>query len=350
MVRRSAFVLGLLFLLCAVAGGPGTRPSAAQAQQNCPGGLRKINVGISVSPPNVVHTPPYVAKALGYFAKHCVDANIVEFNGGTVGTIVAAISQGNTIANLTDISIGRGLNAKQIWMFAPHPPQAYVVGPDIKTAKDLKGKRLSAAGGGVGGFNWLMGREVLKTAGLKVDDAQFIAGDTAGRLPGLVAGQVDAVVLHPEDVYLALKQRPGAHVLVQLGKLMPNFTFTAYGASDGFIARDPALLRDTVAAMIEAVRTMYRDPKRVIPIIMDATHKPRDAVQFAYDQITQNCVWAVNTGFNPASTLWTEQHDIDDGDIDATKHLSFDQIVDMKLAREALAEAGGPTTIGKCKE
>lgn len=348
MFRRTTLIVSVLFLFTTLVAGSAS-PPAAQAQQNCTT-MRKINVGISVSPPNVVHTPPYVAKALGYFQKRCVDANIIEFNGGTVGTIVAAIAQNNTIANLTDIAIGRGLTAKQLWMFAPHPPQAYVVGPNIKTAADLRGKRLSAAGGGVGSFNWLMGREVLKTAGLKVDDAQFVGQDTAGRLPGLVAGQVDAVVLHPEDVYLALKQKPGAHVLVPLAKLMPNFTFTAYGASDAFIQRDPALLRDTIAAMMEAVRTIYRDKNRVIPIMVDATKKPRDAVEFAYDQLTANCIWAVNTGFNPASTLWTEQHDIDDGDIDASKHLSFDQIVDLKIAREALAEVGGPTTIGKCKE
>lgn len=350
MFRRFTLFASILFAFTAVVAVPALRHVPAAAQPNCPGGLRKINVGISVSPPNVVHTPPYVAKELGYFAKHCVDANIVEFNGGTVGTIVAAIAQGNTLANLTDIALGHGLPAKQVWMFAPHPPQAYVVAPGIKTAADLKGKRLSAAGGGVGGFNWLMGREVLKTAGLKVDDAQFVAGDTAGRLPGLVAGQVDAVVLHPEDVYLALKERPGAHVLVYLSKLMPNFTFTAYGGSDALISKDPALVRDTIAAMIEATRTMYRDENKVIPIIMKATGKPRDAVEYAYDQITHNCIWAVNTGFNPASTLWTEQHDIDDGDIDPGKHLAFDQIVDMKIAHDALMEAGGPTSIGKCKE
>ena len=44
-------------------------------------------------------------------------------------------------------------------------PQSYMVAADVKTAKDLKGKRLSATGGGVGGFNWRMGREVLKSAG-----------------------------------------------------------------------------------------------------------------------------------------------------------------------------------------
>ena len=47
--------------------------------------MRKINVGVAVAPPNVVHTAPYVAKALGFFAKHCVDANIIQFDGGAAG-------------------------------------------------------------------------------------------------------------------------------------------------------------------------------------------------------------------------------------------------------------------------
>src|ERR1019366_9724907 len=100
--------------------------------------------------------------------------------------------------------------------------QASVVGPDIKTVKDLKGKGLSAAGGGVGSFNWLMGREVLKSGKMTVDDAQFVAQDTAGRLPGFIAGQVDGVVLHPEDTYLALQQKPGSHVLVEVSTLLPD--------------------------------------------------------------------------------------------------------------------------------
>src|ERR1019366_9665749 len=100
--------------------------------------------------------------------------------------------------------------------------QASVVGPDIKTVKDLKGKRLSAAGGGVGSFNWLMGREVLKSGKMTVDDAQFVAQDTAGRPPGFIAGLVDGVVLHPQDVFLATREKPGAHVLVDLSTLLPD--------------------------------------------------------------------------------------------------------------------------------
>ena len=49
--------------------------------------------------------------------------------------------------------------------------------------------------------------------------------------------------------------------------------------------------------MIEANRTMYRDKDKVVPIIMEATQKPREAVEFAVDMLTKNCVPSVNTGF-----------------------------------------------------
>jgi ABC-type nitrate/sulfonate/bicarbonate transport system substrate-binding protein len=236
-----------------------------------------------------------------------------------------------------------------VWGLASHPPQAYVVPPDIKSAADLKGRRLSAAGG-VGGFNWLIGREVLRSAGLKVEDAQFISQGTAGRLPGFVAGQIEGVALHPEDVYLVQKQKPGAHVLVMIADLMPLFAFNHYGAADAMIAKDRALVRDTIAAMIEANRSIYRDRDKVVPIIMEATQKPKDAVEYSIDVLTRNCILSVNEGFVRERTEWTHQNGIDNGDIPPEKKLTFDQIADMKLASEAVAAAGGPTTINNCKD
>jgi NitT/TauT family transport system substrate-binding protein len=322
--------------------------ASATAQQPCPA-LRKINVGVAVAPPNVVHTAPYVAKALGYFAKHCVEANIIQFDGGLAGTSVTAVGQGTAISNLPDTAIAQGLKARQVWGLAPRPPQAYVVPADVKTAADLKGRRLSAAGG-VGGFNWLLGREVLRSAGLKVEDAQFISQGTAGRLPGFVAGQIEGVALHPEDVYLVQKQKPGAHVLMMVTDLMPLFAFNHYGAAETMIAKDHDLVRDTIAAMIEANRAIYRDRDKVVPIIMEATQKPKDAVEYAIDVLTKNCILSVNEGFVRERTEWTHQKNINDGDIPPEKKLSFDQIVDFKLASEAVDAAGGHTTINNCKD
>ena len=92
------------------------------------------------------------------------------------------------------------------------------------------------------------------SAGLDVGDAQFIPSPTAGRLPGLVAGQLDGVALHPEDVFLAMKQKPGIHSLIAIADLMPLYMFNAYGARTTGSPRDRALIRDALAAMIEANR------------------------------------------------------------------------------------------------
>jgi ABC-type nitrate/sulfonate/bicarbonate transport system substrate-binding protein len=321
--------------------------AAAEGAQKCPA-MRKINVGVAVAPPNVVHTSAYVARGLGFFAKHCIDVNIIQFEGGQSQTANVAVAQGTAIISVNDVLVGRGLKVQQIWGLAPRMPQAYMVQESIKTAKDLKGKRLSATGGGVGGFNWRMGRAVLRSAGLDVTDAQFIPSPTAGRLPGLITNQVDAVALHPEDVYLAQKQKPSLHPLLQLADLMPNYMFNAYGASLAWIERDRPLLRDTVAAMIEANRAMYRDRAKVIPIIVDATKKSKDAVEFAMDVLIKNCVWSVNTGFDSARTQWSIDNSVENGDIKPGQKPTVEQVANSKLAGEAVERAGGRVTIGNC--
>src|SRR5215216_5802875 len=320
----------------------------AQAQ-SC-SAMRKINIGVSVAPPNVVHTSPYIAKELGFFAKRCIDATIVQFEGGQSAASNAAAAQGSAIVAVSDVAIGNGMKVQQFWGLAPRMPQAYMTSPDVKTAADLKGKRLSATGGGVGGFNWRMGREVLKTAGLSESDAQFISSPTAGRLPGLVAGQIDAVALHPEDVYLAKKQKPTLNNLVQLVELMPDYMFNAYGASTDWIARDRALLRDTVAAMIEANRAIYREKDKVVPIIMEATQKPKEAVEYAWEVETKNCIWSVNEGLNPKRTQWSIDNSAANGDIEEGKKPSVEQVANIALAAEAVEAAGGRVTIGTCTE
>ena len=323
--------------------------AAAQAKAPCKE-MRKVKLGVSVSPPNVVHTPIYVARDLGIFKSHCIEAEIVEFEGGASAANLAAVTQGQALATINATAISQGLKAKQIWGMAPRLPQAYMVSEEIKTAADLKGKRLSATGGGVGGLNWVMGREVLKTAGLKVEDAQFVSSATAGRLPGLLAGQINGVALHPEDVYLAQKEKPGLHVLVDLSKLMPKYFFNAYGAAESLLVKDRAMVRDVTIALIEANRVIYNQKEKVIPIMVEATKKPQDAVSFAYDYLAKNCVWSVNTGFSKERTEWSIENGIENGDIQADKKPAYEQVVDVKLGAEALKAAGGPTKIRGCAD
>ena len=337
---------------CLLLADGGTGIASAQTQNQAPkcATMRKINIGVAVAPPNVVHTAPHVAKALGFFERRCIDATVVQFEGGQSATSAAAAVQGSAIISVSDVQVGRGAKVQQIWGLAPIMPQVYMVAPDIKTPADLKGKRLSATGGGVGGFNWRMGRELLLKGGLKVEEANFISAATAGRLPGLLQGQIDGVALHPEDEYLALKQKPTLNVLSRLGELLPNYLFNAYGASIDWIARDRALLRDTVASMIEANRAHYEgtEKEKVLKAVMEATQKPQDAVEFAIKSNTERCIWSVNTGFDKKRMEWHTQYSVDIGDVEAAKRPTPEQVSNYELAEEAVKLAGGRKTYGKC--
>jgi hypothetical protein len=105
-----------------------------------------------------------------------------------------------------------------------------------------------------------------------------------------------------------------------------------------------------MAAMIEANRTIYREPEKAVPAIVEATQKPKEAVAFAIDTLTKNCILSVNSGFVRERTEWTHQNNIDIGDIPPEKKLTFDQIADHKLADDAVASLGGPVTINGCKD
>src|SRR6185295_19122364 len=133
----------------------------------------------------------------------------------------------------------------------------------------------------------------------------------------------------------AKKQKPTLNLLVQLAELMPDYMFNAYGASLDWIARDRALLRDAAAAMIEANRMMYNDK---------ATGKPKEAVEYAIDVLTKNCVWSINGGLNPKRTQWSIDNSAENGDIDKDKKPSPEQVANFALAKEAVEAAGGPVT------
>jgi NitT/TauT family transport system substrate-binding protein len=106
---------------------------------------------------------------------------------------------------------------------------------------------------------------------------------------------------------------------------------------------------DLVAAMVEANRAIYRDREKVIPIMVAVTQKPREAVEYAWDMLTRNCIWSVNEGFEPERTQWTIDHDAAAGDIDPAKKPTVDQVMDQKIAADGVAAAGGRVTIGNCK-
>jgi len=131
---------------------------------------------------------------------------------------------------------------------------------------------------------------------------------------------------------------------------LPKYFFNAYGAAESTLAKDRAMVRDVAISLIEANRAVYNQKEKVIPIMVEATKKPQEAVSFSYDYLVKNCVWSVNTGFSKERTEWSIDNGVENGDIQADKKPTYDQVVDVKLGEEALKAAGGPTKIKGCAD
>ena len=152
--------------------------------------MRKINIGVSVSPPNVVHTSVYVAKELGYFAKRCIDANIVQFEGGQSATSAAAAATRLRHCQCQRRRHRPRLKVKQIWGLAPRSrgPTRPLQSQDCH----VSGKRRNPNRWRCRRLQLRMGREVLRTAKLSVDMRNLPRGH--GRPPArLIASQIDGV-------------------------------------------------------------------------------------------------------------------------------------------------------------
>ena len=138
------------------------------------------------------------------------------------------------------------------------------------------------------------------------------------------------------------------HILVNLSELLPKYYFNAYGVADDFLNRDRKLVLDATESLIEANRAIYTQKEKVIPVMVQATKKPPEAVNFAYDYLTKNCVWSVNSGFSRDRTEWSIDNAVENGDIQTDKKPTYEQVVDVKLGEEALKAVGGPTKVRGC--
>ena len=66
--------------------------------------------------------------------------------------------------------------------------------------------------------------------------------------------------------------------------------------------------------------------------------------------LTKNCIWSINTGFDPARTQWSIDNSAENGDLEKDRKPTVEQVANIQLAKEAVEAAGGPVTIGTCKD
>jgi NitT/TauT family transport system substrate-binding protein len=208
----------------------------------------------------------WVAKDLKIFDKHGLDVEIIMITGSARS--IAAMMGGSTqfatgSATGPLAAAARGTDVKVIAASYNKFPYAFVVKPDIRSPKDLRGKKINILN--FGGSNDLALQLALKEWGMKPSDVQtIIGGDAPTRMGALMAGRMDATVLSPPHLTIAVKA--GYRVLADMGEMSANFPQSTLNTRGSLLREKRDMVKRFVRSYAEAVYAIKTDAERTMKV------------------------------------------------------------------------------------
>ena len=225
--------------------------------------LRKAVIGHAAL--NARVAPLWIAEDQGFFVKYGVQANAIFIRQAPV--LVAALTAGDVHAAYTGgttvlTAVTGGADLKTIATLTNRLGYDIVAAPSIKTAKDLRGKKVGVQT--LAGTVWMGAMLGLEYLGIdpERDKITFlVVGDQTVATQVLEAGQIDMTVL--DGVFSRRLRQKGFNILAELSKA--NIPFS----SQGLVARG-ATLRD----QRDMVEGMLKGLLESIAFCLSPKHKP----------------------------------------------------------------------------
>ena len=252
-----ALLLTLFTLTAILAGCGGSAPKAPEKKAAAP--LKDLKVTYVKQPLNI---PSIVDKAnqtiVKGFEKDGTKVTFPEISSGAkqtealaAGSLDIASCLGGTSAILA-ASNGADVTVVGIYSRAPKAFNIMVKDPAIKTAADLKGKRVVGPKGTI--LHQILAAALVKEK-LSLKDVEFRSIGIPAAVNALLAGEADAALVAGADVLRA--QRAGARILAN-GEGLVNATIVI-GVSGKFLKEHPETVKKYMALHQESIDFMKKN-------------------------------------------------------------------------------------------
>jgi ABC-type nitrate/sulfonate/bicarbonate transport system substrate-binding protein len=193
----------VMFAILAFAAAAIVDARPAFAQQTKLTSVPTVVIGVSVS-----IWPAIVAKEKRFFAEEGLDVDII--NSGASARSLQQVAAGSAYIGSSSMvdsvrAIGAGATVKVFLNSLAVGTHSLIAAKNIKTVKELKGKRVMT--GGQGDITNLWWQGVAKHFGLDPDkdvDLMF-SGSTAARMAALFSGAIDATILSTPQSFKAIE-------------------------------------------------------------------------------------------------------------------------------------------------
>ena len=215
----------------------------------------------------ISYSGPSISNALLWVSK---EGNLFEKNGLDVEVIYLAGSLGQSalIAGETQFAVYTGLlmtparlqgaDVTMIASFLDHLLSRLVVRPDIRSAADLRGKRLGITRFGTASDFGM--RLMVSKLGLNPDrDVSILQiGDNPTRLVALQARSIDGAIFDPPEYRKAVEA--GGHVLFNLEETIIPYQHAGLVSTRKFISSRPDITRRVVKSIVEGAALVRKEP------------------------------------------------------------------------------------------
>jgi NitT/TauT family transport system substrate-binding protein len=227
------------------------------------------------------YVPLVLAQQRGYMKEEGLDLKFVFMqNAPGLQALIANQVQfsGSGSSALVAISKGKA-PLKTVLAFNDQVLQWIVCRPDIKSLRDISGKKVATTG--VASIAAYMFRNILTKHNIPKDIVLIDPGPV-NRLPALLSGTVDAAIVSPEERYAALDQ--GMRDLVFIGKEVKN-SWGTFATSDRFIKEQPKQMAGFARAVLKGLRIARQDREGTIAAVSKFSEIDRALATRMYDDL-----------------------------------------------------------------
>lgn len=241
--------VGIVFILLAflVADLP-------QAQSSRP---QQLKVAVSTATPH--NTPLWVARDKKIFDKYGVDVQLIFVMGGALVSQMLAAGEIQVAANAPAALVSLIANGADIAMFlgvSNTSPFTLVTQPNIKTAADLRGKRLGTARfGGSSHVSALIALDYLKLDAKRDNVLLMQTGLDPERMAALEQKGLDAAMLQRLPTKIMLGK--GYAQLLNMNQAKIPYQNTVLASRRDYMAANPKLYDNFVRAIIEGYAYVF---------------------------------------------------------------------------------------------
>ena len=217
-------------------------------------------IRIAYTSPGPQHGVLWVGDVAGVFKKNNLDLEIIYMPGNiSMGSLIAGeLNFGQMTGALMSPARLQGSDAVMLVSVQELLDDRFVVRPNIKTAEELKGKRIAVSRFGAASHMRVL--NMLPRFGLTDKDVTFLQiGDTPARIVALVGNSVDASSFSPPDHLAAVQS--GMRVMLNMAELNIYYQGTGLVASQRYIAKNRDIAKRMVKSYVDAIHIVRTNPE-----------------------------------------------------------------------------------------